>query len=281
LVNFNYGGIKINNNAEENVSRFYNYGGWKVDGQITEDAKKFEDLREYASEYVSKCRLRLLRHIPKKGENILDMASGPIQYKEYIEYSKNFNKRYCVDLSSDALLQAQDKISDHGIFFHGSFFEIEFEKDYFDCSISVHTIYHIDKNKQEEAVRKLIHVTKPEHPIVIIYSNPKTLISFLKLPFHLLKRPLMALNRTGNKKEKEELTLYFFAHDIKWWKRFSDVAKVEIYPWRSFDARAQQLFFPNNKIGKKMLQILFLIEDKFPNLFVSFFQYPMIILKKK
>lgn len=281
MANFDYGEIKINNNAEENVSRFYNQAGWKLDGQITEDAKRFEDLREYASEYVSRCRLRLLRHIPKKGENILDMASGPIQYKEYLEYSKNFNKRYCVDLSSEALSQAQDKISDHGIFLHGSFFDIEFEKDYFDCSISVHTIYHIDKNKQEEAVRKLIHVTKPGHPIIIIYSNPKTLISFLKLPFYLLKWPLMVLNRTSNKKEKEELTLYFFAHDVKWWKRFSDVAIVEIYPWRSFDAGAQQLFFPNNKIGKKMLQILFLIEDKFPNLFVSFFQYPMIILKKK
>lgn len=238
-------------------------------------------MREYASEYVIRCRLRLLKHIPKKGENILDMASGPIQYKEYLEYSKNFNKRYCVDLSLDALSQAQEKISDHGKFFHGSFFEIEFEKDYFDCSISAHTIYHIDKNKQEEAVRKLIRVTKPGHPIIIIYSNPKTLISFLKIPVQILKRILKVFSRTSNKKEKEELTLYFFSHDLKWWNRFTDVANIEIYPWRSFDAHAQKLFFPNNIIGKKMLQILFFLEEKFPNLFVKFFQYPMIILKKK
>jgi len=75
-------------NAEERVSKFYNTVGWETEGEITEDARRWEDLREHAKHYVSKCRLRVLRHIPDHGVNILDMASGPIQYKEYLEYSK-------------------------------------------------------------------------------------------------------------------------------------------------------------------------------------------------
>ena len=104
------------NKAEEKVSKFYNKVGWETDAEITEDAKRFEDLRQSAEEYTSKCRLRVLRHIPETGENILDMGSGPIQYKEYLEYSRNFKKRYCLDLSSQALRDAKKKLEIMGYF---------------------------------------------------------------------------------------------------------------------------------------------------------------------
>lgn len=67
----------MSDNAEDIVSKFYNTVGWETNNGITEDAKRWEDLREHAKEYVRKCRLRVLRHIPNNGENILDMASGP------------------------------------------------------------------------------------------------------------------------------------------------------------------------------------------------------------
>ena len=97
------------NKAENKVSKFYNQVGWETNKGITEDARRFEDLRQCAEDYISKCRLRVLRHIPDNGDKIIDMASGPIQYKEYLEYSRNFRKRYCVDLSSSALTDAKKK----------------------------------------------------------------------------------------------------------------------------------------------------------------------------
>jgi ubiquinone/menaquinone biosynthesis C-methylase UbiE len=269
----------MDKSAENIVSRFYNEGGWEETDGVTEDARQFEDLREVAKEYVSRCRLRVLRHIPQTGENVLDMASGPIQYREYLEFSRNFNKRYCVDLSSSALAQAKKRISEHGVFLHGSFFDIQFERDFFDCSISLHTIYHIDKTKQEEAVRKLIDVTKPGHPVIIVYSNPHTVLSLLKMPFRMLRKIKMT---SDQKSEANKLgRLYFFAYPHKWWKRFSDIATIEIYPWRSFYAREQKLLFPNNSIGKKMFEVLFSMEEIFPKFFVGFSEYPMIVLTKK
>jgi ubiquinone/menaquinone biosynthesis C-methylase UbiE len=272
----------MNNNAEDKVSEFYNNIGWKEENETTEDAKRWEDLREHAKEYVSKCRLRVLRHIPDRGEYILDMASGPIQYKEYLEFSKNFKKRYCIDLSSGALEQAKKKIGDHGIFLHGSFFDLPLEENFFDCSLSLHTIYHMDKDKQEEAVRKLIRVTKPGKPVIIVYANPDfatSLRSFFL--FRVLRSAKRIFSKPVNKAVSEQaLCLYYFRHPIKWWSRFGDVASVNILPWRAFGSDIQKKLLPNNKIGKLMFDLLFKLEEKFPDFFTKNGYYPMIVLTK-
>lgn len=269
-------------NAEERVSKFYNTVGWETEGEITEDARRFEDLREHAKGYVSKCRLRVLRHIPDNGINILDMASGPVQYKEYLEYSKNFKKRYCVDLSSVALEKAKKKIGDHGVFLHGSFFDIPLEENFFDCAVSLHTIYHIDKDKQEEAVRKLIKITKPSKPVIIVYSNPNTVISQLRrsLPFRVLRKVRNLIQRNKCPVDESRVDMYFHPHPINWWYRFSDSASVRILPWRSFDADMQKKLIPNNNLGRKMFDILFYLEERYPAFFVKHFTYAMIILTK-
>jgi ubiquinone/menaquinone biosynthesis C-methylase UbiE len=270
----------VQNEAEGLVSRFYNTVGWETEEGITEDARRWEDLRAHAREYVSDCRLRVLRHIPESGSKILDMASGPIQYREYLEYSKNFGKRYCVDLSEKALEGAKAKIGSHGVFLHGSFFDLPFESDFFDCSVSLHTIYHIDSEKQEEAVRKLVRVTKPGQPVIIVYSNPHTLMA--SLPVRALRRLKRLLTRAKPKSNKPNgPALYAYAHPISWWTRFTDVATVKILPWRSFGSDDQQSLIPDNRTGEMMLKVLFRLEEAFPRFFVKHFQYPMIVLVKK
>jgi len=267
----------MKNSAEEKVSKFYNEAGWESEKDITEDARRWEDLRENAKDYVSKCRLRILRHIPAKGENMLDMASGPIQYDEYLEFSRNFNKRYCIDLSSKALVDAKKRIGDHGVFLCGSFFNIDLDENFFDCSISLHTIYHMDKNSQEEAVRKLVSVTRPGKPVIIIYGNPDAFKEYL--PGRLFKR----LKRKIKPKTKTESDsdLYYYAHPVSWWKCFEDIAEVNILPWRSFNSKDQKKLIPDNQFGKLLFKILFYLEDEFPGFFSRKSQYPMIVLTKR
>jgi ubiquinone/menaquinone biosynthesis C-methylase UbiE len=260
----------LKNKAEEIISKFYSSEGWEIKDGVTEDARKWEDLRECAKEYVSKCRLRVLRHIPESGENMLDMASGPIQYNEYLEYSKSFKKRYCIDLSSKALEDAKKRIGDHGVFLHGSFFDIELKENFFDCTLSLHTIFHIDKDRQEEAVRKLIKVTKPGKPIIIIYCNPRWVSS---MPIRLLKSLIRKNDASSN--------IYFYPHPLKWWNRFLDVVDIKIFPWRSFGSGHQKRLIPDNRLGRKILNILFTIEDIFPHFFANHCFFPMIILTKR
>ncbi len=249
-----------------NIYKFYNNLGWKEKNRVFKDAELFEDLREGSKSYVSKCRRKLLEHIPKKGVHILDFASGPIQYNEYFEYSKNFKLRHCVDFSKTAIREAKKKLGKNGKYYCDDFLNVKFKENFFDCTVSMHTIYHIAKNKQKKTVEKLIKVTKKNKPIIIVYSNPNTLISRLK-------------NLFIKKKKKQQI--YFFCHPLKWWKQFENIADIKIVCWRSFAAQHQKLLFPNNFIGKIMLNILLKLEKKFPNFFYKNFQYPLIILNKK
>ena len=250
-----------------NVFKFYNNSGWKKRKSIFEDANLFEDLRFHSKEYVSKCRKRVLNYIPKQGKNMLDFASGPIQYPEYLLYSKNFTTRHCVDFSKDAIINARKKIGKNGKFYCNDFFDIKFKKNYFECILSIHTIYHINKSKQKKAIHKLLSISKKGSPIIIVYSNPNTIINRIKKIFF--------------KSKKKKQDLYFFCHSIAWWKQFEIIADVKLFPWRSFASAHQKFFFPNNYLGKKMLKILYYFEDKFQKFFVNNFQYYKVVLKKK
>ena len=251
------------------VNKFYNSTGWKRKNNNTLDATLFEDLRFNSKEYVSRCRKRLQKYIPKKGVHILDFASGPIQYPEYLKYSKNFKLRHCVDFSKLAIKSAKLKIGKRGRFYCNDFFKIKFKENYFDCILSLHTIYHIDKKLQYKAVERLINISKKNSPIIIVYSNPDTLISRIKKKF--FKKKL----------KKNKINLYFFCHPITWWYQFKKTSHVEIKPWRSFSSDHQKIIFPNNVFGKFLMRFLFFLEEKFEKFFINNFQYYTIILKKK
>ena len=256
-------------NKVKYVNKFYNNSGWKKKNKNTVDATLFEDLRSNAKEYVSKCRKRLRNYIPKKGIHILDFASGPIQYPEYLEYSKNFKLRHCIDFSKLAIQTAKLKLGNKGKYYCNDFFKIKLKKNYFDCILSLHTIYHIDKKLQAKAVIKLINISKKDTPIIIVYSNPNTLIN--KVKKRIFKKRI----------KKNKTNLYFFCHSIKWWSQFEKTAYVKLKPWRSFSSDHQKILFPDNAIGKFLLKILFIMEEKFQKFFINNFQYYTVIIKKK
>ena len=248
------------------VYKFYNEVGWTERKKETQDAILFEDLRPCASKYVAYSRKKINKYIKKKGDYILDFASGPIQYKEYLKYSQNFKLRYCVDFSKQAIKNAKKKIGIKGKYYCNDFMNINFKKNYFDSIISLHTIYHIHKNKQAKTIKKLISISKKNSPIVIVYSNPDTLINLIKKIFI--------------KKKYKKRKLYFYCHKLEWWNQFSNIAKVEMYPWRSFASQHQKIIFPNSSVSKFLFKILTYLENKFPKFFVRYFQYPIIVLKK-
>ncbi|HSJ31774.1 MAG TPA: class I SAM-dependent methyltransferase [Longimicrobiales bacterium] len=269
------------NDAERRVARFYETVGWKEVGAVTEDARRFEDLRDCARRYISRCRLRVLRHIPARGELLLDMASGPVQYPEYLEYSRHFAKRYCVDFSAEALARARERLGEHGVYLHGSFFDLELPADTFDCAVSLHTIYHMDRNRQEEAVRKLLRLVKPGRPVIVVYSNPDSLPARLRRshPAGALRR-LLARHAPAADPDRAD-GLYFFQHPNRWWLRFADQADIEIRPWRSLGSEDQKRLIPDSRLGTAMLDTLFRLEDRFPRFFAAHFQYIMVVLTRR
>lgn len=252
--------------AEEQVRNFYEQAGWHSDeAGHSLDARLWEDLRECAQDYVSHCRRRIAHHLPNQGDFLLDAASGPIQYPEYLEFSKNFNKRYCVDISNDALRQAEEKLGTHGVYVNASLLDLPFKDNFFDASLSLHTVYHIAAEEQERAVRELIRVTKPNAPLIVIYANPER-------PTHLIKS-LVKPHAPG--------PIYYHAHPLRWWDRFRDSCELAISPWRSLTATASRRLVPNNRLGKKMLHWLVDAEEAFPSIATSLGAYPLIQLTKR
>jgi hypothetical protein len=123
-----------------------------------------------------------------------------------------------------------------------------------------------------------LYVTKPGKPVIIVYSNPNAWVSLFYGFLRKVKRALIKPAKKMN--QEDDLSLYFHPHHIGWWNRFNDIASVKILPWRSFGSDTQKRLIPNNKLGKKMFNMLFNLEERFPDFFVKHFQYPMIILTK-
>lgn len=270
------------NANEGNVSDFYNSGGWSVDNNgDTSDAYLFEDLRPSSRKYVSDCRKKIYSLIPRSGDLMLDMASGPIQYPEYLNYSRNFNKRYCIDLSSDALQQAEKKLGDKGVYICDSFFNVDIKPNTFDLVLSLHTIYHIDAKMQADAVNKLIDLAKPGSKVIIIYSNPRSLEFFLASALSTTKSFLKVFFSGMVIEKSSTADLYFHAHPLKWWNSFNNKnTSVQIKCWRTFSASPQKKIFPSNVLGSIMLKILFFMEKYFDFIFSRFAAYPLIIITK-
>jgi SAM-dependent methyltransferase len=255
--------------TEDEVRDFYENEGWQAAdaGDVYADAQLWEDLRPCAADYVSACRRKVLEFLPSSGERILDAGSGPIQYPEYLEYSRGFAKRVCVDLSERALAEARAKLGDRGEYVRASLLELPFPAGCFDAAVSLHTIYHIDRERQESAVRELIRVLKPGASAVVVYANPDRLAARLK-------------RLAGRSRSPESWPIYFFAHSLSWWKRFSGEATVEIVPWRSLNANESRRLVPDNALGSGILRAVLAFERTAPGWATWAGCYPMIVLTK-
>src|SRR6476660_6490520 len=175
---------------EDQVRDFYEKTGWQAESGETvyADSELWEDLRPCAADYVSACRRKVLAFLPQTGERLLDAGSGPIQYPEYLEYSSGFSKRVCVDLSQRALDEARIKLGDRGEYVRASLLDLPFPEDHFDAAVSLHTIYHIERDRQEGAVRELLRVLRPGAMAVVVYANPDRLAARLKAVARRRKR---------------------------------------------------------------------------------------------
>jgi SAM-dependent methyltransferase len=257
--------------VEDEVRDFYDNEGWQADPEAADgvyaDAQLWEDLRPCAADYVSACRRKVLEFLPSSGDRILDAGSGPIQYSEYLEYSHGFAKRVCVDLSERALAEARTKLGDRGDYVRASLLELPFPVDHFDAAVSLHTIYHIDRDRQEAAVRELIRVLKPGANAVVVYANPDRLAARLK-------------RLAGRSRSAAPGPIYFHAHPLSWWEWFSDEAEVEIVPWRSLNANESRRLIPNNKLGTGVFRAVLAFEGAFQRAATWAGCYPMIVLTK-
>src|SRR5262249_33244523 len=269
---------------KKSVQDFYERIGWsRGEDDAFIDANKYEDLREVASDYVRRCRLRINDHINPGGRYLLDVASGPIQFPEYLTYSETFDYRICVDLSVAALREARHKLGDLGIYILGDVTNLPFKDGSIDSAISLHTIYHVPRDEQEKAIRELHRVVKSGSQATVIYSwgRRSALMNLLLFPlvlFRAMRSLYQRFNRITGRENRSRL--YAYMHPYDWFKSRDWGFELETIAWRTISHHCSMVYAHSWLGGRALLRLAFWFEDRFPSLAGRIGHYPLVIIRK-
>lgn len=270
--------------TKQKVREFYDEIGWQQEKDGLYQNARYEDLRPVSAEYISKTRLRVNGGLCPTGKFLLDAGSGPVQYDDYLTYSKGYQKRVCLDLSIQALREARARLGDHGLFVVGDLANLPFANDAFDGEVSMHAIHHLALAEHPRAYAELYRVLKPGRLAAIVNGWHEPLLSRMAEPLISLMRRVTG--RSAKKKKnwsaEDDPAGTFIAKMTPAWLK-SEIGSqmpLEIRPWRSLSTRLLRWFIHPKLGGRFLLRLIFWLEDVFPTFFGENGQYPLIVVRK-
>ncbi len=277
--------------TKQDVRKFYDQIGWqKVSEGIYQNAQ-YEDLRPVSYRYIHRCHLRVNRHLKHTGKFLLDAGSGPIQYPEYLTYSKGYQYRVCLDISIVALEEARDRIgSSHGLFVVADVVNLPFKDEIFEGIVSLHTLHHLTVSDYVPAYENLKRVLKKNCTAVVVNGwGESKLMSYFNKPIIVMEKLFHKLTpsfeQTGKKNTGEisKKPKGTFVHKLNA-QGLRDLLgtdfPISISVWRSVSVRFLRAMIHPFLFGRFLLWILFKLEELFPAFFGEKGQYPLITFTK-
>lgn len=267
--------------ADEKVAvrDFYDTVGWKrTETGHFADTARFVDVRPIASEYIEACRSRAGRYLPRRGNYLLDVACGANPHSALTE-AEAFEKIVCIDLSISALRSAREVLGDRGVYILGDVSNLPLRKECIDAVLSAHTIYHVPRDEQAHAIDEIYRVLKPGGSAVIIYVWPRDWSRRLR-EFRNGIRSIAPRVSPRTASPGAEPRLYFHAHPRKWFKAQDWPFGYEIVVWRSLGAATLRRFIHPRLAGRKILAVVYWLEDRLPHLAGRLGRYPMFVFSK-
>jgi len=275
------------------VREFYDHVGWQEQSDGFYQNASYEDLRPVAQEYIHNCHLRVLRHLIPTGHFLLDAGCGPIQYPEYLEYSKGYQHRVCADISMVALLEARKRIGSHGLYVICDVAYLPFKSNSFDGEVSLHTIHHLPSVEHIRAYQELYRTLAKAGKAVIVngWDNPPLSI-FLNFWIACYER-LYAIFRsqsntakpgylsTSSTEQTKARGTYVRKQNAAWLQ--NDIGRlmpIKIWCWRSVSVRFLRTFIHERLAGRFLLKLIYWFEERFPHFLGKYGQYPLIELGK-
>jgi SAM-dependent methyltransferase len=296
----------VTSEIKQEVREFYNQVGWQEVSEGVYQNARYEDLRPVSRAYIHRCHMRVAEHLNPQGRYLLDAGSGPIQYPEYLEYSRGYSRRVCADISILALQEARRRIGEHGLFVVADIANLPFKPGVFDGIVSLHTIHHLPLQEHDQAYRELYRVLAGSASAVVVNGWESSLMALFKGPIRWMQRlyawkqrvsgkaqdPDSALDgpSLGNTAQKSADSIAFgdgpqgtfvHKHNARWLKEhIGHMMPVEIWVWRSVSVRFLRTLIHDGKGGRHLLRMLAWLEDLFPHFFGEKGQYPLIVIKK-
>jgi ubiquinone/menaquinone biosynthesis C-methylase UbiE/uncharacterized protein YbaR (Trm112 family) len=270
------------------VQSFYDNYGWEKNASgLYNDTSQFTDTRSSAREYQRMCNERIGREL-SGGQFLLDVASGAIPMAEYLEYSRKYAVRICVDFSIRALREAREKLGNSGLYLLGDITRLPIASNEVDAVISLHTIYHVPRSEQTAAIDELMRVTRRGGRVVVVYvwaSSPAMSFCFgLRRRLGLIRR---FLRRRGQPQpspapgDSTKPALYFSPQNYDWFAR--EVAPrygARLKTWSAVSMMFQERFFSDHGAGRFTVAVVRWLENAFPRLAGRYGQYPMFVIDK-
>lgn len=287
----------IENDIKQQVREFYDQVGWREVGDGLYQNARYEDLRPVSREYINRCHLRVMDHISSNGRFLLDAGSGPIQYPEYLVYSRDYEFRVCADISITALIEARERIGSHGLFVVADIAFLPFLPDIFDGVVSLHTIHHLPVDQHTQAFMELHRVLHPNRSAVVVNGwhkpplgeNLKKLRKVTQRIQGVIKHRILRqkqnredINPIGSQQAASEVKSTFVEKNHPDWfkKEIGSLISTEIFVWRSVSVKDLRTFIHDGWGGRGILKTLFWLENRFPQWFGENGQYPLVVVRK-
>ncbi len=298
--------------VKQEVRQFYDEIGWKLVGEdgdqnaVYQNAR-YEDLRPVSQRYIHDCHLRVAAHLNPVGRFLLDAGSGPVQYPEYLEYSRGFDQRVCADISITALTEARRRLGNHGYYVVADVANLPFVRDAFEGVVSLHTIHHLPEEEHVQAFQEIYRVLAPGNTAVVVNGWAssqlmKTFEPFMQVAYTLRhifyrlsrKSPYYTNHPAGDgdpenpprrkeKRNNEDTQKGTFTnkHDAAWMKaEVGRLMPIRILVWRSVTVRFMRAMIHPFLGGRLWLHMLYGLEERYPEYFGEKGKYPLIVINK-
>lgn len=280
--------------VKQQVREFYDQIGWQQEADGFYQNARYEDLRPVSAEYIHRCHLRVTPYLQPAGALLLDAGSGPVQYPEYLTYSKDYHHRVCLDISHRALTEARKRLGDHGLYVVGDVANLPFRKECFDGIVSLHTLHHLPLEEQLKAYEEFYRLLVPGHRAVVVNGWTDSRLMRLAQPLVTLmeRTGTWLANRRGKatvpddqrqKEVKNQKPSGTFVRKLDAGRLRQSLGgrmEIEIRAWRSVSVRFLRAVIHKPLGGKFCLRLLFWLEECFPTYFGEKGQYPLIVIRK-
>jgi SAM-dependent methyltransferase len=225
---------------------------------------------------------------------LLDVGSGPIQYPEYLEYSRGFSHRVCLDISRRALNEARARIGAHGRFVVGDLAYLPFRAGSFDGAVCLHTVHHLPGEQHRRAFEEIERSLAPAGQAVVVQSwgERSGFMRLARLPigmaFGLIRayrrvRGLPAeIDATESTASRQPSRTFTRAPDYGWVRStLSRLAGLDVRVWRSVSTSFLRALIHRRLWGGAWLRLIYALEEAAPRFLGRHGQYAMILFHKR
>ena len=281
-------------NVKGQVRQFYDQVGWQQDQEGLYQNAQYEDLRPVSQEYITRCHMRVKRHLAPSGDYLLDAGSGPVQYAAYLTYSEDYKRRVCMDLSIIALKEARLRLGEKGFYIVADISKLPFKHDAFDGIVSLHTIHHLPLEEKVGTYQGLYQCLKPGRVMVTVDGwthVPLTPVLRLLMRIANKLKPAPPVLQKGaectqivenisHSKDSPDGT-FVLKNDAIWFKNaLKGYLPFKILVWRSVSVSFLRSVIRPEWGGRFWLKVLYRLEELFPKYLGEKGQYPLIVIEK-